>query len=138
MGWLVHFSCVRLFETPWTVAHQPLLSMGFSKQEYWSGLLCHSPGDLPNPGFEPASLMFPALAGRFFTTSATWEAHTSTSTHTYITHTHTHTHTPTNTCIHAQTYIYMHACSVMSDLLQLHGPQPTRLLCPWIFSRQEY
>ena len=45
--------------------------MGFSRQEYWSGLLCLSPGDLPNPGIEPASL---ALAGRFFTTSATWEA----------------------------------------------------------------
>ena len=45
--------------------------MGFSGQEYWSGMLCLSPGDLPNPGIEPASL---ALAGRFFTTSATWEA----------------------------------------------------------------
>ena len=56
------------------VAHQPPLSMGFSRQEYWSGLPFPSPGDLPHPGTEPASLVSPALAGRFFTTSATWEA----------------------------------------------------------------
>ena len=48
--------------------------MGFSRQEYWSGLTFPSPGDLPNPGIEPVSLVSPALAGRFFTTSATWEA----------------------------------------------------------------
>ena len=48
--------------------------MGFSRQEYWSGLPCSSPGDLPDPGIEPASLMSPALAGVSFTTSATWEA----------------------------------------------------------------
>ena len=48
--------------------------MGFSSREYWSGLLCPPPGDLPDPGVEPESLMFPALAGGFFTTSATWEA----------------------------------------------------------------
>ena len=53
------------------------LSMGFSRQEYWSGLPCCSPGNLPNPGTEPASLMFPALPGRFFTTSATREAQPS-------------------------------------------------------------
>ena len=50
------------------------LSMGFSRQEYWSGLPCPSPGDLPDAGIEPASLMSPDLAGKFFTTSATWEA----------------------------------------------------------------
>ena len=71
---LSHFSCVRLFATLWSVAHQASLSMGFSRQEYWSGLPCPSPGDLPNPEIEPASLLSPALAGRFFTTSATWEA----------------------------------------------------------------
>ena len=60
--------------TPWTVAHQAPLSMEFSRQEYWTGLSFPSPVDLPNPGIEPTSLMFPALAGRFFTTSATWEA----------------------------------------------------------------
>ena len=46
-------SCVRLFATPWTVARQALLSMGFSRQEYWSGLPFPSPGDLPDPGIEP-------------------------------------------------------------------------------------
>ena len=58
----------------WTVALQAPLSMGFLRQEYWSGLPFPSPGDLPDPGIEPESLMSPALAGGFFTTSATWEA----------------------------------------------------------------
>jgi len=48
--------------------------MGFLRQGYWSGLPCPPPGGLLDPGIEPASLMSPALAGRFFTTSATWEA----------------------------------------------------------------
>ena len=48
-------SRVRLFVTPWTVAHQAPLSMGFSRQEYWSRLPFPSPGDLPNPGIEPGS-----------------------------------------------------------------------------------
>ena len=55
----------------WTVAYQAPLTMGLSRQEHWSGLLCPPPGDLPDPGIEPISLMSPALAGRFFTTSAT-------------------------------------------------------------------
>ena len=57
-------SCVQLFVTPGTVAHQAPLSMGLPRQEYWSGVPLPSPGDLLNPGIEPASL---ALAGRFFT-----------------------------------------------------------------------
>ena len=61
-------SRVRLFATPWTVAHQAPLSRGFSRQEYWSGLPCSPPGDLPNPGVEPPSLQSPALAGGFLTT----------------------------------------------------------------------
>ena len=69
------FSCVRLFVTPWTVTHQAPLSMGFSRQEYWSRLPYPPPGDLPNPGIESTSLMSPALAGGFFTTSSMWEAH---------------------------------------------------------------
>ena len=72
---LIHFSCVRLLVTPWTVACQAPLSMGFSRQEYWSGLPYPPPGDLPNPGIEPASLMFPGLASGFFTTHTTWKAH---------------------------------------------------------------
>ena len=71
---LSSFSRVRCFTTPWTVAHQALLSMGLSRQEYWSGQPFLPPEDLPDQGIEPASLMPPALAGRFFTTSATWEA----------------------------------------------------------------
>ena len=59
-------SCsVKLFATPWTVACQAPLSMGFPRQEYWSGLPLSSPGDLPDPGIKPGSL---ALAGGFFTT----------------------------------------------------------------------
>ena len=70
---LSHFGRVRLFATLWTIARQAALSMRFSKQEHWSGLPCSPPGDLPDPGIKPESLMSPALAGGFFTTSATWE-----------------------------------------------------------------
>ena len=69
-GVLSCFSCVQLFVTPWTVVHQAPLSMRFSRKEYWSGYPFASPGDLPNSGIEPMSLMSPALAGVFFTTSA--------------------------------------------------------------------
>ena len=65
---LSRFSCVRLFVTPWTVACQAPVSIGFFRQEYWSGLTCPPPGDFPDPGVKPASLMSPALAGGFFTT----------------------------------------------------------------------
>ena len=65
------FNCVRLFATAWTIALQVPLFMGFSRQDYWNGLQCPPPGDLSNPGIEPASLMSPALAGGFFTTSTT-------------------------------------------------------------------
>ena len=64
---LSHFSHVLLFTTLWTVACQDPLSMGFSRQEYCTGLPCPPPGDLPNPGIEPVSLMSPPLAGAFFT-----------------------------------------------------------------------
>ena len=66
------FSGVCPFATVWTVASQAPLPIGFSRQEYWSGDL--PPGDLPDPGIEPQSLVSPALAGEFFTPSATWEA----------------------------------------------------------------
>ena len=72
---LSHFSHVQLFAILWTVAHQAPLSLGFSWQKYfhegWHALL-H--GGLPDPGIKPMSLMSPALAGGFFTTSTTWEA----------------------------------------------------------------
>ena len=63
---LSHFSHVRLCVTPWTVARQAPLPMGFSRQEHWCGLLCPPPGDLPDPGIKPVYLTTPALAGGFF------------------------------------------------------------------------
>ena len=66
--------CVSDSVPPYTVDFQAPLSMGFSRQEYWSGLPYPPPRDPPNPGIKPASLLSPALAGGFFTTSATWEA----------------------------------------------------------------
>ena len=84
------------------------LSIGFSRQDYWSGLLLPSPGDIPNPEVKLTSDRSPALAGRFLTTSATWEA-------------------PSLARESASR-------SVVSDSLQPHGLSPVRLLCPW----QEY
>ena len=66
---LSHFSHVQFFVTLW------LLCPWDSSGEYWSWLPCTSPGGLPDPAIEPTSLTSPALAGRFFTTSATWEAY---------------------------------------------------------------
>ena len=57
-------SCVQLFVTPWTVAHQISLSMEFSRQEYWNGLLFPTSGDLPDPGIKPEFPVAPELAGR--------------------------------------------------------------------------
>ena len=78
---------VWLFATLWTAARQAPLSMGFSRQEYWSGLPCPPPGNLPNPGIKPVTLMSPALIGGFvfflsfffFTTCTVWEARISLS-----------------------------------------------------------
>ena len=58
---LSHFSCVRLFVTLWTVSHKAPLSTEFFRQEYWSGLPCPPPGDLPNPGIKLVSPASPAL-----------------------------------------------------------------------------
>ena len=66
------FSHVRLCATLWPVAHQAPLSMGFSRQEYWSGLSCPPPGDLPDAGTELPSPVASAVTGGFFTTSTTW------------------------------------------------------------------
>ena len=64
-------SCLTLCDP---VASQAPPSMGFSRQDHWSGLQCPPPGDLPDPGIKPLSLVSPVLAGRFFNTRATWEA----------------------------------------------------------------
>ena len=73
----VHAKSVQLCLTLRLHRLQParlLCPWGFSRQEYWNGLPCPPPGDLPSPGIEPTSLTSPALAGGFFTTSTTWEA----------------------------------------------------------------
>ena len=72
---LSHFSHVQLFVTLWTIACQAPLFMGFSRQEYWSGLPCLPLGNLPDSGIKPASLISPALAYGFLTINTTWETH---------------------------------------------------------------
>ena len=67
-------SCPTLCYSLWTVARQAPLSMGFSRQEHWSGLPCPPPGHLLDSGIQPACLVSPSLACGFFTTSATWKA----------------------------------------------------------------
>ena len=67
-------SHIQLLATPLPTVPQAALSMEFSRQEYWSGLPFPTPGNLPDPVIKPASLMSPALAGRFFTTNTIWEA----------------------------------------------------------------
>ena len=71
---LRRFGRVRLFVALWTIACQAPLSTGFFQARILNGLPCPPAGNLPNPGTEPTYLMSPTLAGRFFTTSATWEA----------------------------------------------------------------
>ena len=68
------FSQFQLFVTLGTVPSQAPLPMGFSRQEYWSGLPCSPPEDHPDPGIEPVFLISPSWAGGFFTTNTTWEA----------------------------------------------------------------
>ena len=70
---LSRFSRVQLFVSPWTPAHLATLSMGFSWKEYWSRLPFPPPGDLPDSRIKPTSFSSPALAGKFFTVSATWD-----------------------------------------------------------------
>ena len=72
---LSHFGCIQLFATLYTAARQAPLSMGFSRPVYWNGLSWPPPGDLPDLEIKPASLTSSVLAGEFFTSSATWEAH---------------------------------------------------------------
>ena len=73
-AWMLsHFSCVWLFETLWTVSHQSPLSKGFSRQEYWCGLPCPPPGDLPNPGIKPGSLALQADSLTFWATRKAYD-----------------------------------------------------------------
>ena len=90
------FNLVWLFATLWAIAHQAPLSMRFSRQEYWSGLLFPSLGDLPDSGIEPESPMSPALAGWSFTTSTyIWQKYLYICLCVYI-------------CVHTHTYIYVY------------------------------
>ena len=73
--WLLFVVVCRLLIVVTSLVKHP--SMGFSRQEYWSGLPCPPAGNLPDPGIEPASLTSPSLARRFFSTSMTWEAQIS-------------------------------------------------------------
>ena len=77
------FSPVWVFATLWTIALQAPLSVGFSRQEYWSRLPC-PPGDLPDPGIKPKCLTCPAFVGGFLTSSTIWEAHVCMHTHTNV------------------------------------------------------
>ena len=123
---LSHFSCVQFCATLWIVAHQAPLFMGFSRQEYWSGLPCPPPGDLPDPGVKPMSPVSPALQADSLPLSHQGSPcvyrfiyiHIFLHVNIYFilliifiyTHTHTHMHFPgghmvTQSLIH--TYIYM-------------------------------
>ena len=88
---LSRFSCVRLCATPWTAACQAPLSMGFSRQGYWSGMPFPPPGDLPDPGIKPVSLRSPVLAGGFFTTGTTCEG-------------------PLSVCVYVNFFVCISAC----------------------------
>ena len=113
-------SCIRLFATPWAVAHQAPLSMGFSRQEYWSGLPFASPGDLSQPGIEPA---FPELTGRFFTSEPLGKPS--------YTHNHTHTHSfrfffwGSPSYIHTQTHTHTYSFRLFLGKPQLHTHRDT-------------
>ena len=74
---LNQFSQVQLFAMLWIIASQAPLSTGFPRKEYWSELQCPPPRDLPDSRIETASLRSPALSGRLFTSSTTWETHVS-------------------------------------------------------------
>ena len=113
------------------------LSMGFSREEHWSGLPCPPPGDLPNPGIKPVSLMTPALVSGFFTTSATWETYGS---YIYI---YIYMSIPCyKPCLYLLVHIYIYIIIIifplapirLSCLAQWRGPvrsgRPSRPSCP--------
>ena len=115
------FIRVQLFATLWTVACQASLSMGFSRQGYWSGLPCLPPGDLPNPGIEPASLTSPALASGFFTTNTTWEAQR-------VTYMHINETFLYSVKIHSLSSLF--SCSVVSWLFAIPWTAECQTSCP--------
>ena len=103
---LLSHSVVSSFATPWTVAHQAPLSMGFPRQEYWSELPFPSPGDLPHPGIK---LRSPSLASRFFTTTPPGKPFNFLPLIKFsLSANCTPTLQPTQTCIHTHTYTHTH------------------------------
>ena len=111
------FRHVRLFVTLWTITHHAPLSIGFSRQEHWRGLPWHPPGNLPNPEIKSVSLTSPALAGKFFTTSATWKA------------------VCVYTCLYLCMHVRVHTCMYMSPLAlgpfnRGLGQKPIHILTP--------
>ena len=100
-------SRVRLSVTLWTAACQAPLSMGFSRQEHWSGLPCPPPGDLLDPGIKPSFPMFPALAGGFFTTEPSGKPYS-----------------PLLLQLLLSRFSHVQLCATPRQ-------QPTRLPCPW-------
>ena len=134
---LSHFSMSNS-ETLWSVAHQAPQSMGFSRQKHWSGLLCPSLGDLPNPGIKPTSPMSPALLGRFFTPvpgGKPWFSYTYTYTYTY-------TYIYMCVCVYSFFYIlflYMlHMCHVLSWPYSILFPTyPPKFVNNWKIQRNQ-
>ena len=115
---LSSFSCVRLFATPWTVAHQTPLSMGSSRQECWSVLPFPFPGDLPNPGIKPMSHVSHTLAGGFFSTEPPGKPMSR-------------IRDPIQLQFSSVQFSSVQFCrSVMSYFLQPHGMQHASLACP--------
>ena len=124
---LSRFSHVQIFVTLWTIACQAPMFMGFFKQEYWGELTYPSVVDLPDPQCKPASLKSPALIGRFFTISATWEALR-------------HLRSPSRWCV-CVGGVPMHVNTQSLGHVQLFGiPWDIVCLVPQFmgFSRQEY
>ena len=109
-GPILWASCIcglsHFFAILWTVVHQAPLCMGFSRQEYWSGLPCPLPGDLPDLGMEPVSVISPALANGFFTTSTTWEVHCGL-------HIQVFKYICVCVCVYIYIYIYIYICKYM-------------------------
>ena len=115
-------SHVRLFQTSWTVAHQAPPSMGFSRQEYWSGLPFPSPGDLPDPGIESRS---PTLRADSLPSKPPGNPYMCVCVCVYI-------YMCIYICLNIYMYIYLsESHSVMFNFLQPHGLGPISLLCPW-------
>ena len=116
---LLSHSVVSSFATPWTVAHQAPLSMGFPRQEYWSGLPFPSPGDLPHPGIK---LRSPSLASRFFTTTPPGKPFNFLPLIKFsLSANCTPTLQPTQTCIHTHTYTHTHTHSSLNHQKKCPG-----------------